>query len=535
MKKLLFGALLFLAPISMVHATDIELTGNITSDMKLMASNTYYLNGFVRVMNNATLTIEPGTTIYGKNGTKASLIVRPGSKLLAEGTASSPIVFTSENTKPGSPTEPQAGDWGGIILLGNARVNTPTTPVIEGTGDATDTYGGQNDDDNSGILKYVRIEYPGIAYEKDKEINGLTFGGVGRGTVIDYVQVSYSGDDSFEWFGGTVNCKHLIAYRGVDDDFDTDFGYSGKLQFLLGIKDPQIADQAGASNGFESDNDGSGSLNNPRTSPTWWNVTLIGPKETSSTVADAKFAHGMHLRRSSQNKINNLIVMGYPKAGIYIDGSTTNADAKAGTWYVKNSIVAGNSKIVDTTKSGGKFDITSWFAGNFNRSYTAASETGLNDPFNLLSVNAMPKPESPAFTGGAVPPNDGFFDNSADFVGAFGNENWTIGWARHMTLNTTDIEDTDNSRMPSAYQLSQNFPNPFNPSTKISYSIPNSGYVKLIVYNVLGKEVATLVNEVKPAGDHTVSFNASNLNSGVYFYSLESGNTKIVKKMTLMK
>ena len=108
------------------------------------------------------------------------------------------------------------------------------------------------------VMKYVRIEYPGIAYSPNNEINGLTFGGVGRGTTIDYIQVSYSGDDSYEWFGGTVNCKHLIAYRGWDDDFDTDFGYQGKLQFLVGLRDPEVADQSG-SNGFESDNDGSGS------------------------------------------------------------------------------------------------------------------------------------------------------------------------------------------------------------------------------------------------------------------------------------
>ena len=147
------------------------------------------------------------------------------------------------------------------------------TASIEGPGDQ---YGGTDPDDNSGVMKYVRIEYPGIAYSLNNEINGLTFGGVGRGTTIDYIQVSYSGDDSYEWFGGTVNCKHLIAYRGWDDEFDTDFGFRGKLQFLVGLRDPEVADQSG-SNGFESDNDGSGSTNSPRTSPTWWNVTLVGP------------------------------------------------------------------------------------------------------------------------------------------------------------------------------------------------------------------------------------------------------------------
>lgn len=126
-------------------------------------------------------------------------------------------------------------------------------------------------------MQYVRIEYPGIALTLNNEINGLTMGGVGRGTTIDHIQVSYSGDDSYEWFGGTVNCKYLIAFRGWDDDFDTDYGYSGKLQYLVALRDPDIADQS-SSNSFESDNDGSGTLNEPITSPTWWNVTMIGPK-----------------------------------------------------------------------------------------------------------------------------------------------------------------------------------------------------------------------------------------------------------------
>ena len=243
------------------------IQGNITSNMTLTADKTYLLKDIVRVMSGATLTIEPGTIIYGENATQGSLIIERGGKIMAEGTVDKPIVFTSEFNKPGSAQTPTYGDWGGIILLGKAPINVPgDTAKIEGPGDY---YGGgvnPDPDDNSGVMKYVRIEYPGIAYSPNNEINGLTFGGVGRGTTIDYVQVSYSGDDSYEWFGGTVNCKHLIAYRGWDDDFDTDFGFQGKLQYLVGIRDPEIAD-ASESNGFESDNDGSGSVNTPRTSP----------------------------------------------------------------------------------------------------------------------------------------------------------------------------------------------------------------------------------------------------------------------------
>ena len=303
----------------MVHdKTQEVIAGDITSDLTLTADKTYLLRDIVRVQSGATLTIEPGTIIYGENTTQGSLVIKPGGKIMAEGTVDKPIVFTSEFNKPGSTQEPTYGDWGGIILLGNAPINVPGgTASIEGPGDQ---YGGTDPDDNSGVMKYVRIEYPGIAYSLNNEINGLTFGGVGRGTTIDYIQVSYSGDDSYEWFGGTVNCKHLIAYRGWDDEFDTDFGFKGKLQFLVGLRDPEVADQSG-SNGFESDNDGSGSTNSPRTSPTWWNVTLVGPLATTTSPINSLFKRGMHLRRSSQNKINNTLVMGWP-LGILIDGKT---------------------------------------------------------------------------------------------------------------------------------------------------------------------------------------------------------------------
>ena len=181
--------------------------------------------------DGATLTIEPGTVIRGSKANKGALIIEKGAKIMAEGTLDNPIVFTS-NQDAGSRSY---GDWGGVILLGKATVNK-VDPIIEGG--PTSTYGGSDDADNSGIIKYVRIEFPGIAFQPDKEINGLTFGGVGSGTTIDYIQVSYSGDDSYEWFGGAVNVKHLIAFRGWDDDWDTDYGYHGMAQFCVDLRDP---------------------------------------------------------------------------------------------------------------------------------------------------------------------------------------------------------------------------------------------------------------------------------------------------------
>ena len=185
-----------------------------------LKKGTYLLKGWVYIANGAELTIEPGTVIKGDKQTKASLICERGGKLIAKGSATEPIVFTSEEA-PGSR---KPGDWGGIIICGKAK-NNQTEMQIEG-GPRT-KHGGDNDADNSGVLSYVRIEFAGYPFQTDQEINGLTLGSVGSGTQIDHVQVSYSNDDSYEWFGGTVNCKYLVAFHGWDDDFDTDNGFSG--------------------------------------------------------------------------------------------------------------------------------------------------------------------------------------------------------------------------------------------------------------------------------------------------------------------
>ena len=195
-------------------ATTSTVSTDITSNTTW--SGVILLQNKVFVKNNATLTIQPGTIIRGDLATQGTLIITRGAKIIAEGTAANPVVFTS-NEAIGDRAE---GDWGGLVILGKARNNQPGGIAnIEGLTVSTDTeFGGSDDADNSGSLKYVRIEFPGIPLQPNKEINGLTFGSVGSATQVDYVQVSFSGDDSFEWFGGTVNCKHLIAYRGLDDD-----------------------------------------------------------------------------------------------------------------------------------------------------------------------------------------------------------------------------------------------------------------------------------------------------------------------------
>ncbi|HRP53228.1 MAG TPA: hypothetical protein PLI97_06930, partial [Fluviicola sp.] len=242
---------------------NVTISTNITSNTTWTSNNVYLLSGQIYVKNNATLTIEPGTIIMGNKAVNGSgLFITKGSKIMAEGTSTSPIVFTS-NQAPGARG---AGDWGGLIILGKAANNQVNGVAnIEGLAPTSDTeFGGgttPDNNDNSGKLSYVRVEFPGYAYQTDKEINGITLGSVGDATEIHHVQVSFCNDDAFEWFGGTVNAKHLVSYRNLDDDFDTDYGFSGQIQFGLIVRDPDIADNpsVSTSEGFESDNDATGS------------------------------------------------------------------------------------------------------------------------------------------------------------------------------------------------------------------------------------------------------------------------------------
>ncbi|MBM3916748.1 MAG: T9SS type A sorting domain-containing protein [Sphingomonadales bacterium] len=338
-----------------VTTVSADITTNTTWSGVVKLMNKVY------VKNNATLTIAPGTIIRGDKLTQGSLIITRGAKIIADGTAANPIVFTS-NEAVGARNE---GDWGGLVLLGLAKNNQPGGVAnIEGIVPTTDSqFGGNFDNDNSGILRYVRVEFAGIALEPNKEINGITFGSVGNQTIVDYVQVSFSGDDSFEWFGGTVNCKHIIAYRGLDDDFDCDFGYRGKVQFALSIRDKDISDAPGDSNAFECDNDATGSTAQPKTRPIFSNVTLVGPKGNGTTALPTgeKFEKAFRLRRNSAVSVLNSLVTGWEK-GLSIEGAPVVANLNGDTMVFVNNILT-------------NFAVPSWSANNTNTVLNSGGST----------------------------------------------------------------------------------------------------------------------------------------------------------------
>ncbi|MBC7936595.1 MAG: hypothetical protein H7Y86_14690 [Rhizobacter sp.] len=336
----------------------VPITTDISASTTWTSGNVYVLTGTLFVKNNAVLTIEPGTIIKGSTTTTVLVIAR-GAKIVAEGTPCRPIVFTS-NQAAGSRA---SGDWSGLVLLGRAKHNLGTANQIEGIapGDPNSLHGGTDDDDNSGTLKYVRIEYSGFAFTTNNEINGLTMGSIGRGTTIDYVQVTLNNDDAFEWFGGSVNCKHLIAYQCLDDDWDTDNGYSGIVQYALSIKAPGRSD-ASQSEGFESDNSATGvhlpilPAGTPKTSAKFYNVTQIGAFRCASNAdfsgqRPGSFLHrrGARLRRNTDLKIYNSILMNNWR-GLFIDDAVVGTNPTQPTTInfnedsavFRNNIIAGD-------------------------------------------------------------------------------------------------------------------------------------------------------------------------------------------------
>jgi hypothetical protein len=428
------------------------LEGRISENRTLKAGNTYKLRGLVFVTNGAILTIEPGTKIVGESGKNGGLIITRSCKIIADGTADKPIVFTSESATP------QRGDWAGLVLLGNAPTNASFNGVagvgeIEGGINNSDGLGlfgtpatqAQNPADNSGILRYVRIEYAGYAFLPDKEINGLTFGGVGNLTVVDYVQVSYANDDSFEWFGGTVNCKHLISFRTLDDDFDTDNGFSGKVQFGISLRDSSIADIS-KSEAFESDNDANGSSLLPQTAAIFSNMTVMGPKATLTNTGNSLFVWGAQIRRNSTMSLFNSIIMGYPN-GLYIDatkGVPTDNNIP-GSLNVQNTIIAGCPTPILYSISGNAnvpvtpnttATITAWYntASYGNSILTNNTDAGLTAPFNYTSPDFNPTAGSAAASGAAFTNTkltSGF--TSVTYKGACAvGDTWWKTWTKYM-------------------------------------------------------------------------------------------------------
>ena len=447
-----------------------NVIGNGSQEFEIKESHTikkgkYLLKGWIYITDGATLTIEPGTIIKGDKDTKAALIVETGGKLIAQGSENEPIIFTSN--QPVGSRKP--GDWGGLVICGKAK-NNKGEMIIEGG--PRSKHGGNNDEDNSGVISYVRIEFAGYPFKTDQEINGLTMGSVGSGTKIDHVQVSYSNDDAFEWFGGTVNSKYLVALNNWDDSFDTDAGFTGKIQFGLVITNPKIADIS-RTNGFESDNNSDAPNQQPITTPVFSNITIIGPVgqdpaylNTTAYIDGGVYNPnngsklGQHqaaiqIRRGSNLSLFNSVATGFP-VGIAIcndKGSQTQQAATAGNLKFQNNYFAGMT-ILGTDKDGSYKDALSTDASAINEAIESFSSSffkqASNSNLNNTSIASLllKLPANPSVNGNWLPMSGSpllnksnlftdpkvsisFFDK-VNFIGAFRSDaaadNWTLKW-----------------------------------------------------------------------------------------------------------
>jgi len=402
------------------------LSGTITENLTLTADQVWLLRGGVFIGNDVdetVLTIEPGTVIYGESSTNGMLAVTRGSKILAEGTADAPIVFTSSKEEG----ERARGDWGGLIINGRAPVNGCDTAPCESFGEGgTGYYGGGIADDDSGVLKYVRVEFAGRLISPDNELNGIAFQGVGSGTTVDFIQVHMGKDDCIEFFGGTVNAKHILCTGIADDNLDWTDGWTGKVQYFIA----QQYDDAG-DNGFEGDNNAEANTSLPRSMPTIANATLIG--SDGSEFSDL----GMLIREGSGAHIANTVVMGWGDACLDVDHLETftnagTAEAPSGNLRFEGMVFSCATVFEmndedftgDDVEDADPFSVEA-FVGGFDGNVTGAP--GIKSPYSPQGRDFRPEPGSLAASG-AVVVDDPFFD-VVDFRGAMSpGDDWTFGW-----------------------------------------------------------------------------------------------------------
>jgi hypothetical protein len=485
-------------PINAVYPTPAITKGNSqfsrVTGMHITSNETWngviLLDGWVYVDSLATLTIDPGTIIRGT--AKSALIIERGGKIIAEGTANNPIVFTSNQGEGLRGTS----DWGGLVLCGLAQNNWASGEGIA-EGGIESPYGGNNNHDNSGILKYIRIEFPGYEVATGKEINGLTFYSVGDETVIDYIQVSYSGDDSYEWFGGTVNAKHLIALATEDDDFDTDLGFRGMVQFGLAARDSSIVDTDTA-NGFESDNDEPGSDNKPFTNGVFSNISAFGPAAGPNDPPTLRPKHAsgnaMRLRRNTRLQIYNSIFLGYGN-GLLLESTKSWQAAQSDSLTVQYSIIAGvRSAFFNPSSQGGAAPVREWFMDEMRHNDTVPENTGMmiTDPFNYEARNFLPMENSPVLTGSYW---------------------WVPTSVKDITDNNTCII----------------YPNPVSGFATVKFNNPNGDIYTFTIYNLAGQAVK-IIHDISSS---EFTFDKEELPSGMYIYVLNSVNKTNTGKLVI--
>ena len=545
---------------------DIAAGDNVT----FYSDSVYVLDGAVFVEPGAELHIQPGTVIKARDGQDldaSALIITRGAQIFAEGTATDPIIFTSIQDNLSSAdalTYEDRGLWGGVIILGAASTNNQPPPgneeEIEGVnellseGDTRAQFGGTDDDDDSGVFRYVSIRHTGINIGESagNEIQGLTLGGVGRGTTIEYVESYSSADDGFEFFGGTVDTKYLVSAFNADDAFDYDQGFRGNHQFWFAI---QGTDAAGAL--AEQDGAGGTEIFEPFAIPVIYNATYIGAGIGATPAGDR--AEAIIFRDNAAGKYYNSIFTEYNSAEGGFALTIENLDTSTGSTTRDSHQRFEEGDLVLSNNIWGAFGNGATFAAvvtddDGNRD---AIVTALNDWDNLAADPMLAGVERSTTPGGGLDPRplvgspalsadlaaypDGEFFTEVDYIGAFGEDLWLEGWTALDGLgyvgriSNVEIEKAPADEIARQITLGQNYPNPFNPNTTIAFALDRTQDVTLAVYDVLGRQVRVLVDDMQPAGEYTVSFDGSELASGTYLYVLRTASSTAVRKMSLIK
>ena len=568
-------------PNSSVTLPVVTVSTDITSDVTWTADNLYFIDAPVHVTNGATLTIKPGTVIKGRTTTSGgntvvgALIIARGAKINAIGTPDSPIVMTSYQV-PGNRTR---GDWAGFMMAGNATINTPfTNPDASARrfeaipNDRLGDYSSltPNDDDSSGVVRYLRIEFAGYAYLPNQELNGFTLAALGRKTHIDYVQASFSRDDSFEWFGGTVHASHLIAYAGTDDEFDIDEGSRTWLQFILGVRHPLVYETNtvdGQSNGFEHDNNTDlgkstgGTVpgtNNPQpnTMPIISNATIIGPLLSGTTKAtpgalDATgatlFNNAFELRTSVASNIYNSIAFGYPNTVVLNNRAdlvpNTGTKALSDSLVIRNTTVANADPTVILKKgamANTPFDIRNWFLNGPATGWGSSAGTPWNMLVSMSDSIGLVNPKYTLKSGVASVSVANVSDIS------FANTDFTLSASApvellqgacfaHPRLGSQDAMNCTAASLGvaedyiAAGALMVVYPNPANDNVQVllNQSLVNS---TVTIQNGVGQVVATQTGVGSVA-----SFNTSSLNNGIYIVNVNNGGKNMSQKLIINK
>ncbi len=550
-----FGDLVTVEQAEILTIKDEDLVGD--TEYNWTNDKIYVLDGFVFLEGGGTLNIEAGTVIKGKaaptTGDNASaLIITRDAKINAVGTAADPIIFTAEiddTDDPSDLTSANRGLWGGIIILGNGVLARPNAEdQIEGipSTEIRARFGGTDNADTSGVMKYVSIRHGGRALSPGNEINGLTLGGVGSGTEIDYIEVFANFDDGIEWFGGAVDVKHAAVSFCADDGVDYDWGWQGDGQFWFVLSGTDVSGRSGEHDGASPD------LQDPFSNPTIYNATYIGSGVGSTPGGDGNdFA--IVMRDRAGGTYANSIFTDYPQKALSIEDLAPDRGADSHTNLVNGDLVFSNNlwfafgdgdnldAMVATFSDGDDADASDV------KDHLAANSNLIEDPLlggisRMADGGLQPLPlfGSPALApsnAADLPEGNDFFDE-APYLGAFFNENWALGWTALGEYGffdiTTDVDDLQVEE--NGYTLKTVYPNPIVEQATVEFTLPAAVNVSMHVYDATGRRVQTIIgNDRMAQGTYTAQVDATNLPNGLYIISLESEQLLLTRKVMVAK